>query len=114
MFRIRSFRLIAFSAGLLVGTETTWVAADEAAYGPLYQEFKLTLTGGDRREALGPLYYAEDELQETDNLTRTWAAPPIFSYVLNEDIDYEKFDFLWKLITYDRFGDEYRFQFVQL
>jgi hypothetical protein len=89
------------------------LAGDEAAYGPLYQEFKLTLSAGDRREAAGPLYYDERELAEPENLTRTWAVPPIFSYVINEDLDYTQFDLLWKLITYDRFGDEYRFQLVQ-
>jgi hypothetical protein len=66
-----------------------------------------------RTEAVGPLYY-QQSIQEPTDLTRLWAAPPIFSYWLNEDTDYEGFDFLWKGITYNRYGDEYRFQLLQL
>ena len=89
------------------------LAAGEASFGPLFQQFKLTLDAGSRTEAVGPLYY-EQEVGEGDKPTRLWAAPPLFSYTLNEDLDYEQFDFLWKGISYDRFGDEYRWQILEL
>jgi len=87
--------------------------ADDASFGPLFHEFKLTLEPGHRTEVLSPLYY-EQEIEEENNLTRLWAVPPLFSYTLNKDLDYEIFDFLWKGITYNRHGTEYRFQLIQL
>jgi hypothetical protein len=83
--------------------------AEDASFGPLFQEFGLTLAPGRRTEALGPLYYAE-RLEES----KLWAVPPVFSYELNEGTDFAHFDFAWKVITYDRFGDEYRWQLLQM
>lgn len=85
-------------------------AADDLSFGPLFDRFELTLEPGHRTEALGPLYYH----QVTEDQTQLWASPPIFSYSLNEDVDYESLDFLWKGITYTRYGEEYRFQILQL
>ncbi len=87
-------------------------AADEAAFGPLYQEFGLTLEPGRRTEAFSPLWYFQESGKPGDRL-RLWAAPPLFSYARNDDVDYEQFDFLWKFATYNRYGPEYRFQFFQ-
>jgi hypothetical protein len=87
--------------------------ADDAEYGPLFHQFKLTLEPGHRTEVVGPLYY-QQTIDEENDLTRSWVAPPIFSYTLNEDLDYEIFDFLWKGITYNRHDTEYRFQLLQL
>jgi hypothetical protein len=114
MFGIRSLLLILLSAGLFLGLSLRIGAADDQpAFGPLYQEFKLTLTDGERTEGVGPFYYSEREKAEWEDVTETWAVPPIFSYLRNDSIDYQKFDFLWKLATYDRYGDEYRFQLAQ-
>lgn len=99
--------------GLVVGPSQGANASDDAPFGPLFQEFKLTLESGNRTEAVGPLYY-QQEIQDANDLTRMWAVPPIFSYWQNEDTDYEGFDFLWKGITYNRYGKEYRFQLVQV
>src|SRR5437867_12912499 len=76
-------------------------AAADASFGPLFQQFKLTLDSGRRSEYVGPLYY-EQEIGEGE-ATRLWAAPPLFSYSLSPDLDYELFEFLWKGISYDRF-----------
>jgi hypothetical protein len=87
-----------------------WVAVGHAAeLGPLYHQFKLTLEPGHRTELLGPLYYFEQKDSE-----RLWAVPPLFSYGRDEEVDYEQFDLLWKLLSYDRFGDESRLQILQL
>lgn len=87
-------------------------ARSEAQFGPFYQEFKLTLEPGEREEALGPLYYYQ-ETHETRSLTRLWAVPPLVAYLRNDDVDYEQLDILWKLLTYNRYGVEYRFQLLQ-
>ena len=84
-------------------------ATGQIALGPLFHEFGLTLDRGDRTEAAGPLFYHEDR-----DGTRTWATPPLLSYVLDEQADFSEFDLLYPLITYDRFGPEYRFQIMQL
>jgi hypothetical protein len=83
--------------------------ADEISLGPLYQEFRLTLEPGERTEALGPLFYCE-RLEDS----KLWAVPPVFSYESSPSVDYGRFEFLWKAITYRRYGDEYRFQILQL
>jgi hypothetical protein len=84
-----------------------------ASFGPLFHEFKLTLDSGYRTEAFSPFYYHEVAGVPGDQ-TRVWAVPPLFSYALNDDVDYEQFAFLWKGLTYNRYGSEYRLQIVQL
>ena len=84
----------------------------EAQFGPFYHEFKLTLTPGHREEALGPFFYHQEVLEEWGPAS-TWAVPPLFSRRSNDEIDFEQLDILWKLITYNRYGTEYRFQLLQ-
>src|SRR5688572_24772178 len=81
----------------------------QVSMGPLFHDFGLTLDRGDRKEALGPLFYYENR-----DATRTWATPPLLSYVLDEEADFSEFDLLYPLVTYDRFGLEYRFQILQV
>src|SRR5262245_15352461 len=88
-------------------------ASGDASFGPLFHEFKLTLDPGHRTEAISPFYYQQDSGDEGDT-TRLWAVPPVISLWKNEGTDHGGFDFLWKGITYDRFGEEYRFQVLQL
>jgi len=85
------------------------IRADDAAFGPLYHEFGLTLAPGHRTEYLGPLFYTERK-----ESTRLWAAPPVMSYTLDEEVDFAEFDFFYPVLTYDRFGSEYRFHICQL
>jgi len=77
--------------------------------GPIYDQFDLTLSPGHRTEAIGPLFYSEER-----ESTRTWAVPPLFSYSHDDEVDFAEFDFAYPIITYDRFGAEYRFQLFQL
>ena len=94
---------------LVLGASCVLPAADFANAGLLYDRFDLTLSSGFRTEAIGPLLNHEES-----ESTRLWSAPPVFSYTLNEDTDFEEFDFAYPLLTYDRFGAEYRFQILQL
>jgi hypothetical protein len=83
--------------------------ADSFRAGPIFDEFDLTLASGHRTEALGPFYYREK--QETQRL---WAVPPLLSYDRDPDTDLEEFDFIYPLLTYDRYGGQHRWQFLQL
>jgi hypothetical protein len=77
--------------------------------GFLYDRFRLMLDPGYRTEMVGPLYYHEQrESQET------WAVPPLFSYSTDPEIGLKEFDFLYPVLTYDRYGSQYRWQLGQL
>jgi hypothetical protein len=97
----------------------------------LYHEFRLTLVPGERTEALGPLWSCERQWAPTmgrgkaaasggpaktgtTNGQSTFTLAPLFSRSVEPDLDTTSFDFLYPLLTYDRFGGEYRFQFFQL
>lgn len=84
-------------------------AADFLSAGPIYDKFYLTLTAGQRTEAAGPFYY--NEHSETQH---TWAVPPLISYTTDEAAGLKEFDILYPLLTYDRYGDQYRWQLMQL
>src|SRR5688572_32974786 len=77
--------------------------------GPLFSEFRLTLDLGRRIEVGGPLFYSE----RRDEVTQ-WALPPLMSLTADEGVDSREFDLLYPLLTYDRFGAEYRFQIFQV
>jgi hypothetical protein len=70
---------------------------------------KLSISSPDTIDPYGPLSY-----RKTTGTTRTWGLSPLFSYTLDNDVDYEEFDFVYPVIGYDRFGSEYRFHILQL
>jgi len=84
-------------------------AAAQPGFGPLFQEFDLTLTLGSRSEALGPFFYSEVRQDQLG-----WGLPPFASCAYSSDSVWREFDLLYPIVTYDRFGDEYRFQILQL
>ncbi len=77
--------------------------------GPLYDEFPLTLAPGKRTEIAGPLFYHEEK--ETQ---KQFALPPLFSCTRDPDVESTEIDVLYPVVTYDRYGEEYRFQILQL
>lgn len=77
--------------------------------GSLFDHFALTLAPGERSEAVGPLYQ-----RETRPDLNQWAVPPLISHTQYPGINGEEWDFLYPLFTYDRYGGESRWQFVQL
>jgi hypothetical protein len=81
---------------------------NDVAAGPLFSEFPLTLSSGYRREAAGPLYYS----QETGS-QQQWALPPLCCYTRTLDVDWTEMEFLYPIITYRRFGGEYRLEIVE-
>src|SRR5262245_21500043 len=77
--------------------------ADGPHAGPLLDRFPLTLAPGQRTEVLGPLFYSE-----TNDTQKTWAFPPLMAHVKDPVTDFTEFDFLYPILTYDRYGPEYR------
>jgi hypothetical protein len=77
--------------------------------GFIRDEFDLTLEPGHRLEAAGPLYYDEHA-----GARRTWAFPPLLSYTRDPSLELVEFNFVFPLLTYDRYGKQYRWQLGQL
>jgi hypothetical protein len=107
MLKFKSFVLCCL--GLAVLWPGAAHAFDWFHAGPLYDEFELTLTPGHRTEAVGPLFYWEQ--QDTQ---KTWALPPLFSDVTDPAIQMREFDFAYPILTYRKYGTEYRWQLIQL
>jgi hypothetical protein len=82
---------------------------NEVSAGPLFERFNLTLNEGYRTEIVSPLFYEEHK-----DTQRTWAVPPLLSYTLDPASDLEEFDFVYPLLTYDRYGKQYRWQLFQV
>ena len=84
-------------------------AEDDSHAGFLFDSFPLTLDSGHRTEAAGPFYYNQTKDTET-----TWAIPPLFSHDVNPAVESWEDDFAYPLLTYERYGRQYRWQFIQL
>jgi hypothetical protein len=84
-------------------------AAEISGIGPVLDRFNLTLEAGYRTEAAGPFFYSETKDSET-----TWAIPPFFSGHRDSATESQEEDFLYPLFTHIRYGQEQRWQFVQL
>jgi hypothetical protein len=97
--------ILAFSA-FLAGLSAAFATPN---LGPFYDRFPLTLTTGERTEAFGPFFY--DEHAETQH---TWAIPPLLSYTHDPAVDLEEIDFVYPILTYDRYGKQSRWQLFQL
>ena len=107
--RLTKYTLLCLlSAGCL--TVSRAGAADGVVAGPLFSDFPITLGEGRRTEILGPLFYSEQ-----NGTQHQWAVPPLgLSYTSDPDVEAKEYDFVYPLLTYDRFGAEYRWQFFQL
>jgi hypothetical protein len=84
-------------------------AEDHFHAGLLFDEFPLTLDAGHRTEAAGPFFYNQQKDTE-----KTWAIPPLFSHDTNSAVESREDDFVYPLLTYERYGTQYRWQFIQL
>ncbi len=84
--------------------------SDEAAgYGFAFERFQLTLEAGWRTEVAGPFFYS----QQTEDGT-VWALPPFFSSAHHPAVENHEENFLYPLLTYERYGQQYRWQLFQL
>lgn len=102
------FRVILVSCLISMAMTLGALAEELNDFGPAYDHFSLTLEKGARTEAVGPFYNAQRSETEV-----TWAVPPLFSSRRDSVTDFFEFDFAYPLVTYDRFGLDYRIQFLQ-
>ncbi|HVR35577.1 MAG TPA: hypothetical protein VMS21_06965 [Methylomirabilota bacterium] len=87
----------------------TAAASEIFSAGPLHDRFEMTLDPGvQRTEIAGPLFYRTEAEHQ-----HQWALPPLLSRTVNLKIDSTEFDFLYPILTYDRYGTEYRLQLLQ-
>ena len=86
--------LLRFGAGFRVWcflgifVSATSAMADPDA-GFLFDQFPLTLSLGQRTEALGPFFYSETNSDGRE----TWAVPPLISRVSDKAAGFESIDF---------------------
>lgn len=85
------------------------LAQDSFHAGPLFDQFGLTLTPGQRVEAAGPFYY-----KEWQGPSETWALPPLLWTTRDPDTDSSEFRFLYPAMSYFRYGGQYRWQLCQI
>lgn len=102
-------KLVICTVWFCLGSATPRAGADVWNAGPLFDHFPLSLAPGERTEILGP-FFNHERCEEV----RQWAVPPLYSTGRDEDADWADFDVLYPLLTYDRFGREYRFQLLQV
>ena len=89
-------------------TVSSVIAGDFSA-GPIFDQFPLTLGSGQRTEIMGPFYY--NEQNDTRN---TLAFPPFFSLSTDPVIDSSEYNFLYPVLTYVKYGTQYRAQLVEI
>jgi hypothetical protein len=98
--------LIFFSA---LNVPFSFGSTNLTGFGALYDHFQLTLSPGDCTEISGPLFYIENSA--TSSL---FALPPLFSLYKDPGIAQTEWELGYPILTFDRFGKEYRFQFCQV
>jgi hypothetical protein len=100
---------VLLAAAILLSVPSSVNGADSADFGPLFSRFDLTLEQGRRTEVLGPLWSVQERESE-----RIWAFSPFLSLRRDPLSEVTEFDLLFPLLTYDKFGLEYRWQLLQL
>jgi hypothetical protein len=103
------FALFNLCLALLLGVAPACAQDDPLHLGPLFDTFGLTLEPGKRSEAVGPFYYSQQRDTET-----SFGVPPLFARVEDPAVESLEFDIVYPIISYDRFGKEYRFHIFQL
>ncbi|MBT5926505.1 MAG: hypothetical protein HOH33_07795 [Verrucomicrobia bacterium] len=102
--QLNLFALTAFFlAGMACGVHA------DLALGPLAHTYESTLQQGLRQEFFGPLLY-----RETYETNQAWGIPFLFNRIQNQAIDSDEWDFIYPLLGYDRVGEEYRIQLLQI
>jgi len=94
---------------VLTGSPVAVCAGDDVHAGFIFDRHQFTLEPGERTEAVGPFFY--ETRTDSENIV---AVPPLFSHTTKPDVQYEGYDFLYPLLTFDRYGKEYRWQVGQL
>lgn len=85
---------------------------DGPHFGFLYDRFSLTLDEGERTEVLGPLFSWERTGEQRQGKLFTFS--PVFSWYRDPVVEQTEAEFVYPVLSYDRFGGEYRFQLFQV
>lgn len=95
---------LAFCAGILAAG-----AAQEAHYGFAYDEHRLTLSAaGTETQIAGPFYY-----EQAWDTTRLVGCPPFFIREQDPALEMDRWDALYPLVGYTRYGQESRWHIFQ-
>lgn len=105
--------LLGVVLGLLFGAPSGLAQADfkvdHPVLGPLFDRYTPALSLEARTEVLGPMYY-----EQRGGAALTRAFPPLFSWHRDLSTPHTEMDFVYPVLTLDRFGGQYRFQIFQL
>lgn len=131
-------RLFPWAVGLTTACLTGLAAPADRSVGagPLYTRHRLTLEQGAGTQILGPLWIQREVWPErqvgrlgpdewlspevrrdpavVSHIARSFTVAPLFSYYTAPDVKGSFFDVVYPLVTYDRYGSEWRFQVGQL
>jgi hypothetical protein len=101
--------LAAFCAHFATFTTNGEDFIDGPHFGLLFDRFALTLRGGTKAEAIGPLY----GLERTTNGSLL-SISPVFSLYRDTAVGQTEAELVYPILSFDRFGSEYRFQLFQV
>jgi hypothetical protein len=80
-----------------------------ANFGLAYDKHPKTLVPGEATEVLGPLFG-----WETSGSATLFRFSPLFSLYRDSSIPQTEFEMAYPILSFDKFGPEYRFQFFQV
>ncbi len=87
----------------------TYKKREELHFGPIFDEFPLTLKEGNRWEALGPLLG-----REGSGTTSLFTFSPLFSLYKDSAVEQTELKIAYPTISFEKYGKEYRFHLFQV
>jgi hypothetical protein len=95
--------------GIIAGSVFLAHRAESAETNSYYRKLTLASERVDTVDPYGPLFY-----KRASETTTIWGFPPLFSYTVDDDIDYSEGDLLYPIAGFDRFGTEYKYHICQV
>src|SRR5262249_50736008 len=87
----------------------TYKKREELHFGPIFDEFPLTLNEGSRWEAVGPLL-----AREQSGTTSLFTFSPLFSLYKDSAVEQTELKIAYPTISFEKYGKEYRFHLFQV
>jgi hypothetical protein len=107
-FALLGSLLISFSANSLFAAEEE-SAGDWRNLGLIYDRFPTTFAAGERTEILGPMFGFERAGRGS-----LFSFSPVFSLYRDSSIPQTEAELAYPILSFDKFGKEYRFQLFQV
>jgi hypothetical protein len=98
-----------FFAQISISAQDNSTTPEALHFGPIYDRFPLALREGDRWEAVGPLFAGERSGTGT-----LFSFSPLFSLYWDSAIPQTEAELGYPILSFDKFGAEYRFQILQV